>query len=405
MLSDVAIRTLKPEAKPYRMADERGMYLEVRPNGAKHWRLKYRLNGRERRVALGSYPEVSLHRARSRRDEARELILKGTDPCEHLRTRKRAAMLEETNRFETVATEWLEKRGALWVAAHGDKVRSRLARDILPWLGSRAVNSIEAPEILEVLRRVESRGAHETAHRELQYISRIFRYAIATGRAKRDPAADLRGEALVPVDRSKHHATIVDPVQIGALLRAMKEYCGSFVVKTALRLAPLVFVRPGELRQMEWAEIRWEDRTWHIPAERMKMRAVHIVPLSAQAIALLRELLPLTGDGRYAFPGARTNSRPMSNNAVTAALRAIGYDKGQMTGHGFRAMASTLLNEQGWNRDVIERQLAHGERDKVRASYNYAEHLPERRKMMQSWADYLTSLEDGATLVAFFRAA
>ncbi|MGH6885504.1 MAG: tyrosine-type recombinase/integrase, partial [Geminicoccales bacterium] len=242
-----------------------------------------------------------------------------------------------------------------------------------------------------VLRRIEARGAIDTAHRVLQNCGQVFRFAVATGRAVRDPAADLRG-ALVTV-RGSHFASITEPKAIGALLRAIGGYQGTHIVRCALRLAPLTFVRPGELRAAEWPEFDLDAAEWRIPAERMKMRAIHLVPLSAQAVGILRELRPLTGTGRYVFPGERTPTRPMSENTVNAALRRLGYSKDEMTGHGFRSMASTLLNEQGWHRDAIERQLAHGERDAVRAAYNYAEHLPERRRMMQAWADYLDGLK------------
>lgn len=268
---------------------------------------------------------------------------------------------------------------------------------MLPWLGKRPVQELEAPELLACLRRIQARGALETAHRALQTLSLVFRYGVATGRAQRDPAADLRG-ALPPV-RVKHFAAITDPKTIGALLRDLDGYEGSFVTRCALQLAPLLFVRPGELRQAEWPEFDLDSAEWRIPAHKMKMRHAHIVPLSTQALAILRELQALTGRGRYLFPGLRTADRPMSENAVNAGLRRLGYDQTQMTGHGFRSMASTLLNEMGWHRDAIERQLAHAEKDGVRAAYNRAEHLPERRQMMQAWADYLDALKQGAAVV------
>jgi len=276
-------------------------------------------------------------------------------------------------------------------------------RDVFPWLGSRPARLITAPELLAVLRRIESRGAVETAHRAGQNCGQVLRYAVATGRAERDPSSDLKG-ALPPV-RQKHHASITEPESIGELLRSMDAYQGSMVTRCALLLAPLVFVRPGELRRAEWAEINLDAAEWRIPAEKMKSRMLHIVPLSVQAVAVLRELEPLTGRGRYVFPSGRGPSRCMSENGVLSALRRMGYSGKQMTGHGFRSMASTLLNEQGWPRDAIERQLAHGERNKVRAAYNYAEHLPVRRKMMQAWADYLDSLRQGESTVVSLRRA
>jgi integrase len=253
--------------------------------------------------------------------------------------------------------------------------------------------------LLTTLRRIESRGALETAHRALQNCSQVFRYAVATGRAERDPSGDLRG--ALPPAKGRHHASITDPIAIGELMRLLEGYQGSFVTKCALQLAPLLFVRPGELRRAEWSEINLEKAEWRIPGEKMKMGAVHIVPLSVQAVQILRELKALTGDRKYVFPGVRTPTRPMSENTVNAALRRLGYAKEELTGHGFRSMASTLLNEHGWNRDAIERQLAHAERDSVRAAYNYAEHLVERRKMMQEWADYLDSLKTGAKILTF----
>jgi integrase len=265
---------------------------------------------------------------------------------------------------------------------------------VFPWLGSRPIKAITAPELLSVLRKIDSRGANETAHRALQVCGRVFRYAIATGRADRDPSRDLSG-ALAPI-QEKHFASITEPLAVGQLLRAIDAYKGAFVTRCALRLAPLVFVRPGELRAAQWAEFDFDKAEWRIPATRMKARVQHIVPLSTQAIAILRELQPLTGRFPFAFPSVRSRFRAMSENAVTGALRRMGYIGQDMTGHGFRSMASTLLNEQGWNRDAIERQLAHGERDAVRAAYNYAEHLPERRRMMQAWADYLEKLKNAS---------
>ena len=283
-----------------------------------------------------------------------------------------------------------------WTSNHAERILVRFKNDIFPWIGTRPISDIKAPELLNVIRRIESRNAIETAHRALQNCGQVFRYAIATGRAERDITYDLRG-ALQPV-KSRHHASITDPKAIGALIRAISGYEGYFVTKCALRLAPLVFVRPGELRHAEWAEINFESNEWRIPAEKMKMREKHIVPLSKQVIAILQELKCLTGGGKYIFPSIRTPTRPMSEATVLGGLRRLGYTKEEMTGHGFRSMACTMLNEQGWNRDAIERQLAHAERNSIRAAYNYAEHLPERRKMMQAWADYLDSLAENSKI-------
>jgi integrase len=342
-------------------------------------------------------PDVPLKIARDKRDDARRQIAAGIDPSLQRKAHKAVKVAGAANSFEVVAREWLAKFSPNWVASHSDKIIRRFERDIFPWLGNRPIAEISAPELLAALRRIESRGALETAHRALQNCGQVFRYAVATGRAERDPSGDLRG--ALPPAKAKHHASITEPKAIGAMLRTIDGYQGSLVTKCALKLAPLVFVRPGELRKAEWAEFNLDAAEWRIPAARMKMREQHIVPLSTQAIVILRELHPLTGNGRYVFPGARTNGRPMSENTVNAALRRLGYKGDEMTGHGFRSMASTLLNERGWHRDAIERQLAHAERDNVRAAYNYAEHLPERRKMMQAWANYLDDLSASASVI------
>ncbi len=402
-LTDTAARGAKPGDKPFKLADEKGLFLLVHPNGSKYWRLKYRFAGKEKVLALGVYPEVRLAEARDRRDQARKTLANGIDPSTVKRLSKQAVTLAHENSFEAVAREWFAKYSPGWAASHGDKIIRRLERDVFPWIGNRPIAEITAPELLAVLRRIETRGAVETAHRAHQNCGQVFRYAVATGRAERDPSQDLRG--ALPPTKERHHPSITDPKAIGALLRAADGYQGAFVTKCALRLAPLVFVRPGELRKAEWSEIDLEKAEWRIPAEKMKMRAAHIVPLSTQTLAILCELQPLTGASRFVFPGARGKNRPMSENTINAALRRLGYSKDDMTGHGFRRMASTLLNEQGWNRDAIERQLAHGERDSIRAAYNYAEHLPERRKMMQHWADYLDKLKAGAEVIPLLQRA
>ncbi len=396
MLSDTAIRQAKPRPTPRKMFDGQGLYLLLNPSGGKYWRLKYRFGGKEQLLALGTYPEVGLKAAREKRDGARKQIAAGLDPSTERRVAK-AKMKVGGGSFEGVAREWLEKYSKNWTPSHTDTVLGRLERDVFPWLGGRPAGEIDAVALLSVLRRVESRGALETAHRIHQVCSQIFRYAIATGSAQRDPSVDLRG-ALPPV-REKHHAALTKPADVGALLRSINAYKGTFPVRCAMRLAALVFVRPGELRKAEWTEIDLDGATWCIPAERMKMRTEHIVPLSRQAVDILRELHPLTGSGRFVFPSARTSARPMSENAVTAALRRMDYSGEQMTGHGFRTTASTLLNELGWSADAIERQLAHAERDGVRDAYNRAEYLGERREMMQAWADYLDSLQAGGNVI------
>ncbi len=339
---------------------------------------------------------MTLAEARDKRDKARKLLANHTDPGIVKQIAKEAVIEATENTFENIACEWYARFSAKWVPSHGERMIARLKKDIFPWIGNKPISSIKAPELLSVLRRIEDRGAVETAHRALQNCGQVFRYAIATGRAERDISSDLRG-ALSPV-KKRHLASITDPKKIAELLRAIKSYEGYFVTKCALQLAPLVFVRPGELRRAEWSEFNFETAEWRIPADKMKMRSMHIVPLSTQAIAILFELHKLTGDGQYVFPSIGTSRRPMSDNTVLGALRRLGYAKDEMTGHGFRSMASTILNEQSWNRDAIERQLAHAERNNIRAAYNYAEYLPERRKMMQHWADYLDGLATGTPL-------
>lgn len=398
-LSDTAIRNAKPADKPRKLADGGGLYIEVAPSGGKWWRFKYRFDGKEKRLSLGVYPDVGLKEAREKHAEARKLLAAGVDPSANKKAVKAARGDRAANSLEVVAREWYASRAPSWKENHSSKIIRRLEVDIFPWLGTRPITEISAPDLLTVLRRIESRGALETAHRALACCGQIFRYAIATGRAQRDPAADLRG-ALPPVS-TKHFPTITDPLKIGELLRAIDGYSGTYQTRYALRLAPMLFVRPGELRKAEWVEFDLDKAEWRIPAERMKMKTTHLVPLPAQAVAVLRELHHISGAGKFVFTGARTTTLPMSENTINAALHRMGY-KGEFVGHGFRHMASTLLNEQGFNRDAIERQLAHAERDGVRAAYNYAEYLPERKRMMQAWADYLEGLAKGANIIPLF---
>jgi integrase len=394
-LTDTAVRNAKPADKARKLFDERGLYLEVSPKGGKWWRFKYRIGGKEKRLSLGVYPDIGLKDARERRDEARRQVANGIDPS----AIRKAEKASKADTFEILAREWHTKRFAPEVTEqYALQVLRRFEGDLFPSLGNRPITEIEPPELLSVLRRVEARGAIETAQRLLQYCGQIFRYALAHGLAKRDPSGDLRG-ALSSKGKVRHYSSITDPRKVGELLRALDGYEGTATTLCALRLAPLTFVRPGELRSAEWAEFDLDGAEWHIPGEKMKAGLKHIVPLARQTLEILRELQALTGGGRFLFPSVRTPARCMSNNTVNAALRRMGYAKNEMTGHGFRAMASTLLNEQGWHRDAIERQLAHAPRDKVRASYNYAEHLPERREMMQAWADYLGGLRKGGEVI------
>ncbi len=390
-LSDTAIRTAKPTAKPQKLTDGGGLYLLLNPNGSRWWRWDYRHSAKRKTLSMGIYPDIGLKDARERRDAARKLLAAGIDPGEQRKAEKAAGTDRAANSFEVVAREWFAQQSPSWVEGHSSKIMARLERDIFPWIGARPIAEVTAPEILKALRRIESRGTIETAHRVLQNCGQIFRYAVATGRAERDPTPDLRG-ALAPV-KEAHHAAITEPAAIGGLLRAIDIYRGAPVTKSALMLAPLVFVRPGELRHAEWTEIDLDAALWNIPAARMKMKDAHLVPLSTQAVAILRELHPLTGRSRYVFPGARSHKRPMSETAILAALRRMGFEKNEMTGHGFRAMARTILDETlGVRVDFIEHQLAHAVKDPNGRAYNRTAHLAERKKMMQQWADYLDSL-------------
>jgi integrase len=402
-LTNVSCRNAKPSDKAYKLSDEKGLYLYIKPNGTKAWRLKYRFLGKEKTLSIGLYPEVSLAKARASRDEARKQLTDNIDPSHAKQLEKQALHNATANSFESIAREWHIKYSAKWSQNHGEKILRQLEKDIFPWVGSRPISEISAQELLTTLRRMESRGALETAHRSHQNCSRIFRYAIATGKAERDPASDLKG--AIPPPQKKHLASIIEPKAVGELLRAIEGYQGQLITKLALKLAPIVFVRPGELRHAEWDEINIIEKEWRIPGKKMKMRVTHIVPLANQAIEILQELHNITGKGKYLFPSVRSPKRPMSENTILAALRRLGYANNEMTGHGFRSMASTLLNEQGWNADAIERQLAHGERNSVRAAYNYAEYLPERRKMMQAWADYLDNLISGAKVLDILQAS
>jgi integrase len=387
-LSDAKVRNASPKAKPYKITDGEGMFLLVTPSGSKYWRLKYIFVGKEKLLALGVYPEVSLADARERRLQARKILAAGNDPGEVKKEAKRLAGLKNNNAFETVAREWFEKRKHGWVDSYSERMLARLESHIFPKLGQRPIADITAPEILAMLRVVESSGALDTALRVMQICGQIFMYAIATGRAERNPVPDLRGALKTPVP--KHHPYLKAD-ELPEFLQKLDIYDGTLLTKLALRLLLLTFVRTTELRAAEWTEINWDKAEWRIPAERMKMRDPHIVPLSSQAVAVLRELQKLSGNGTYIFPNEHNLVTFMSENTMLFALYRMGY-RSRATGHGFRATASTILNENGFMPDVIERQLAHAERNKVRAAYNHAQYLTERRKMMQWWADYL----DGA---------
>lgn len=397
-LNALIIKSAKPKDKKYRLSDSGVLYMEVTPSGGKLWRMKYRFLKKEKLLSFGAFPIVTLKEARLYRDEAKSLLSKGIDPSVVKKELKESKLAASKNSFKAVTQEWISKNSTKWSSSNTNNVSKRLEQHVFPHIGNKSISTITAPDLLTVINRIEKTGTIYTAHKTLQNCGQVFRYAMATARCTTDPTTALKG--ALPPTQPKHHASITDPKKIGALLRAINGYEGNFITQCALKLAPLVFVRPGELRHAEWQEVDIEKAEWRIPAEKMKMKAVHIVPLSKQAIAILEDIYTVTGHGKYVFPSVRTNTRPMSENTVNAGLRRLGYTKEEITGHGFRSMASTLLNEQGWHWDAIERQLAHAERNSIRAAYNYAEHLPERIKMMQHYADYLDGLANGADIVS-----
>ena len=391
MLTDIAIRRLKPQDKPFKASDMQGLYLLVRPDGGRYWRMDFRHAGKRGTVALGVYPNVTLKEAREKRANARKLLEKGVNPSAYGKLTRGVGDISAGDSFNAVADEWLKK-----VAGEG---RSEETIGKLTWIlnfarpliGERPIGAVTAPELLTVLRTVEVRGRYETARRLRSTCGSVIRYAIATGRAQRDVTLDLQGALISP--KVKHYASIVEPAKVGELLRAIESYEGQPEVEIAMRMVPHVFVRPGELRNAEWAEFDFERAIWTIPGEKMKMGRPHKVPLSKQVVALLDKLKPISGGSKFLFPSVRSKDRPISDNTINAALRRLGYDKTQMTGHGFRAMASTLLNEsRKWHPDAIERQLAHVENNDVRRAYLRGEHWNERVRMMQFWSDYLDRL-------------
>ena len=391
-LTAIGVKQAKPKQKPYKLSDEKGLYLLVNPKGAKYWRLKYRFASKEKTLALGVYPDVSLARAREMRQEAREQLADGIDPGVTKRLKKIHSYEEESNSFELIAREWFAIRMHDKSLRHQQKTMRALEKDLFPQLASRPVAQISAPELLVALRKIEARGAIETAHRAKQTAGQVIRYAIATGRAERDISADLKDALKFPI--KKHLAAITDPKQVGQLLVAMEGFQGTPTVKAALLISPLVFSRPGEIRHMEWVEINWEKQWWEIPGTKMKTQRPHIVPLASQAIDILKKQKILTGRGRYVFPSARGASRPLSENGVRTALRTLGYDNETMTPHGFRAMARTILDEiLEFRVDFIEQQLAHNVRDANGRAYNRTAHPKQRVEMMQIWADYLDDLK------------
>lgn len=396
-LTDMQIRSLKPAEKPYKKADSGGLFLLVDKSGGKWWRFKYRFGGKEKQLSLGTYPDTSLSDARDKRDAARKQHANGIDPGAIRKAMKDAHTEQETT-FEVVAREWFSNNEAAWNLGHAVTVKSRLERDVYPAIGSRPISEIKAPEILAMLRHIEARGVLETAYRIKIICGQVFRYAAATGRTEIDPTGVLKG--ALQKRKEKHHAAITEPKQVAELLRAIDGFQGTFVVKCALMLAPMLFVRPGELQKAEWSEFDLDSAEWNIPANRMKMKQPHLVPLSKQAVKILRELNNVTGDGKYVFTCIRSATRPMSNAAMLAALRRMGYDKDTMTPHGFRATARTILEEVLQERyELIEHQLAHTVRDPNGRAYNRTMHLEARRAMMQKWSDYLDDLKAVAKVI------
>ncbi|MBO6766795.1 MAG: tyrosine-type recombinase/integrase [Erythrobacter sp.] len=406
-LTDVAIRNAKPRQKPYKMGDSHGLFLLVQPSGGKLWRLKYRFNGKEKKLALGIYPEVGLAEARNRRREARDLLPGGKDPSLEKKRNRLRAQMQSGNTFSAIANEYVEKRKRdghkAWApstAARCEYLLSLLSGSI----GPMAVTEIEPIDVLAAVRRIENQGKLESARRTLQLAGAVFRYAVATARLPSDPTRDLRGALTMPT--VTHYGAIIEPARVGELLRAIDGYTGQPISRFALKLAPHVFVRPGELRHAEWEEIDLEGALWTMPAAKTKMRKPHLVPLSTQAVEILEEAKAMTGPTGYVFPSIRTRSRPMSDNTINAALRRLGYASDEMTAHGFRAMASTLLNESGkWHPDAIERALAHGDSDKVRSAYHRGAHWDERVRMAQWWSDYLDELRARGEVVPLQRRA
>lgn len=396
-LTDIAVRNAKAAGKPYKLTDGDGMYLLVNPNGAKYWRMAYRWHGKQKLLAIGVYPAVGLAAAREKRDAARRNLAAGTDPSEAKRVEKRTARLNAGNTFKPIALAWMEERATVVQAAQHEKTLARFETNVFPWLGARPIAEIDAPEILAVLKRIDQRGARYSAHRVRSEISRVFRYGIKNGYCKSDPARDLTD--AIPPAQVTHFAAITDPKEVGEMLRAFDGFRGTFIVQSALRLSPMLFVRPGELRQARWSEIDLDRAEWRYLVTKTKTE--HLVPLATQAVAMLRELHKLTGSGPYVFPGARGKDRPMSEAAVNAALRRLGYDtRTEITGHGFRAMARTILHEEVDQKpEVIEHQLAHTVPDNLGSAYNRTKFIKARCEMMQRWADYLDRLKAGALVV------
>lgn len=390
-LTDQQVKQAKPKDKDYKLSDSGGLFLLVTKKGSKYWRLKYRFLGKEKLLAFGVYPHVTLKQARKARDYAKEQLEQGIDPSQAKKAKKDNWLQQQTCNFEATAREWHKRQIKTWSKSYSAKVERSMERDLFPHLGTLPLDQITPPQLLAVLRRVESRGATESAHRLKQIVGQVFRYAVSTGRAQRDITPDLKGALATP--KKNHFPAITNPTEVGQLLMMMRAYKGTATVKAALELAPLVFVRPSELRKAEWSEIDLGFAEWRIPAQKMKMGVDHIVPLSHQAVRILSEQKLVTGSWQFVFPSARGPRRPMSDNAILSAFRSMGISKERMTGHGFRAMARTILDEVlGERVELIEHQLAHAVKDSLGRAYNRTTHLPQRAEMMQRWADYLDTL-------------
>jgi integrase len=404
-LTDLALRNAKPGDKPRRLSDGGGLFLEIRPNGAKYWRMAYRFTGKQKLLAFGVYPEISAPEARKAAQLAKEHLAAGRDPGLVKKVLKGENCTENT--FQAVAEEWIEKFKHMWTESHFKNISGRLKRDIYPWIGNRPIGEITAPELLSVLRRIETRGHLESAHRASTNAGQVFMYAIATGRAERNPAADLKG--AIPPPTVRHMSAITDPEQVGELMRAIARYHGSPLTKYALQLAVHVFLRSGEMRLAEWTEIDFAKAEWRIPISRMKGKkrdkeanpsAYHLVPLATQVIDILREAQALSGQGKYLFPGLRSPLRPMSDATLTNALRRMGYSQEELHVHGLRATARTLIRQElRFDEEPIERQLGHAVKGPLGAAYNRADFIEERKRMMQAWADYLEKLKVGTETV------
>lgn len=401
-LSDIALKNAKPIAKPYKLYDEGGLFIQITPNGGKWWRFKYRFDNKEKLLSLGTYPEITLKTARDKRDDARQQVANGIDPSEARKAKKLSREGNLANSFEVVAREWLASHMANKADTHKEKVIRRFELYMFPWIGKKAIAEITAQEVLICIKRVENLGILETAHRSLQTAGQVFRYAVQTGRALRDVTADLKG--ALPAATTKHMAAFTEPKDVAELLRAIDGFSGTFTVQCALRIAPLVFVRPSELRMAKWGDIDLDASEWRYLVS--KTKTDHLVPLPRQAIAILRELQPLSGQGEYVFQGGHSPLRPMSESAINAALKRMGYDtKTQITGHGFRAMARTILHERlNIDPNIIEHQLAHKVPDALGAAYNRTKFIEQRKAMMQQWADYLDELKAGAKVIPFKQA-